>query len=77
MSCLQEVVLEWLKLNSSLSYFSTWDHLIKAIAHIDMVEEAKQLQCSHPVTECSSSGMWGGEEACMNLMLLGGAHYVI
>ena len=66
MSCLQEVVLEWLKLNSSLSYLPTWDHLIKAIAHMDMVEETKQLQHSHPVTESSSSGMWGGEEACMN-----------
>ena len=64
MSYLQEVVLEWLKLESSQSYLPTWDHLIKAIAHMGMVEVAKQLQHSHPVMDYSSNGMLGGRRVC-------------
>ena len=54
---LNQVVVEWLKLNSSLSSLPTWSHLIKAIAQINMEREAKVLQQSHPVSRNSTSGM--------------------
>ena len=54
---LNHVVMEWLKLNSSLSYLPTWDHLIKAIALMDEEEVAKVLQQSHPVTRHITTGM--------------------
>ena len=56
-SCLNLVVMEWLKLNSSLSCFPTWNHLIKAIALMDEEEEAKKLQQSYPVTRDITRGM--------------------
>ena len=55
-TCLNQVVVEWLKLNSSLSSLPTWSHLIKAIAQINMEGEAKALQQSHPVPRHSTSG---------------------
>ena len=55
-ACLNKVVVEWLKLNSSLSSLPTWSHLIKAIAQINMEREAKALQQSHPVPRHSTSG---------------------
>ena len=55
-SCLNRVVVEWLKLNSSLSSLPTWSHLIKAIAQINMEREAKVLQQSHPVPRHNTSG---------------------
>ena len=54
---LNQVVVEWLKLNSSLSSLPTWSHLIKAIAQINMEREAKALQQSHPMPRHSTSGM--------------------
>ena len=56
-SPLNQVVMEWLKLNSSLSYLPTWNHLIKAIALMDGEKVAKVLQESHPVTQDTTSGM--------------------
>ena len=56
-SYLNHVVMEWLKLNSSLSCLPTWNHLIKAIALMDEEEEAKVLQQSHPVTRDITRGM--------------------
>ena len=56
-SCLNHVVMEWLKMNSSLNYLPTWDHLIKAIAPMDEEDVAKVLQQSHPVTRDITSGM--------------------
>ena len=53
---LKQVVVEWLKLNSSLSCLPTWSHLIKVIALLDMEKEAKALQQSHPVPRHSNSG---------------------
>ena len=53
---LNQVVVEWLTLNSSLSSLPTWSHLIKAIAQINMEREAKALQQSHPVPIHSTSG---------------------
>ena len=55
-SCLKQVVVEWLKLNSSLSSLPTWSHLIKAIAQIKMEKLAKALQQSHPVPRHNTSG---------------------
>ena len=55
-ACLNKVVVEWLKLNSSLSSLPTWSHLIKAIAQINMEREAKALQQSHPVPRHNTSG---------------------
>eukprot|EP00731_Ephydatia_muelleri_P005735 Em0002g1911a len=55
-SHLNLVVMEWLKLNSSLSCLPTWNHLIKAIALMDEEEEAKVLQQSHPVTRDITRG---------------------
>eukprot|EP00731_Ephydatia_muelleri_P005748 Em0002g1924a len=55
-SYLNHVVMEWLKLNSSLSCLPTWNHLIKAIALMDEEEEAKVLQQSHPVTRDITRG---------------------
>ena len=55
-SCLNKVVVEWLKLNSSLSSLPTWSHLIKAIAQINMEGVAKALQQSHPVPRHNTSG---------------------
>ena len=55
-TCLNQVVVEWLKLNSSLSSLPTWSHLIKAIAQINMEGVAKALQQSHPVSRHSTSG---------------------
>eukprot|EP00731_Ephydatia_muelleri_P007182 Em0003g1430a len=52
---LKQVVVEWLKLNSSLSCLPTWSHLIKVIALLDMEKEAKALQQSHPVPRHSNS----------------------
>ena len=56
-SYLNLVVMEWLKLNSSLSCLPTWNHLIKAIALMDEEEEAKKLQQSYPVTRDITRGM--------------------
>ena len=56
-SHLNQVVMEWLKLNSSLSYLPTWNHLIKAIALMDGEKVAKVLQDSHPVTTDTTRGM--------------------
>lgn len=55
--CTKQMVMEWLKLNSSLGYLPTWDHLIKAIAKMNLQEMAKQLQQSHPVIKYVNSGM--------------------
>ena len=55
-SYLNHTVIEWLKLNSSLSSLPTWNHLIKAIALMDE-EEAKVLQQSHPMTRDITRGM--------------------
>ena len=60
---LNQVVVEWLKLNSSLSSLPTWSHLIKAIAQINMEREAKALQQSHPAH--STSGMEHRSVVCM------------
>ena len=56
-SHLSQVVMEWLKLNSSLRCLPTWNHLIKAIALMDGEKVAKVLQESHPVTQDTTSGM--------------------
>ena len=53
---LKQVVVEWLKLNSSMSCLPTWSHLIKVIALLDMEKEAKALQQSHPVPRHNNSG---------------------
>ena len=56
-SHLNQAVMEWLKLNSSLSCLPTWNHLIKAIALMDGEKVAKILQESHPATRDITSGM--------------------
>ena len=56
-SPLNQVVMEWLKLNSSLSCLPTWNHLIKAIILMDKEKVAKELQEAHLVTPDTTSGM--------------------